>query len=56
MSIKSVALLVLLVAIFAVLMYIAGPIPVIIGALLGYFWDDIYTQIKKVGKYVARKD
>jgi hypothetical protein len=37
-------------------MYIAGPIPVIIGAIIGYFWDDIFKQIKKVGKYVARKN
>ena len=56
MSIKSVVWFIVLVTVFAVLMYIAGPILICIGALLGYFWDDIYTQIKKVGKYVARKD
>jgi hypothetical protein len=46
MSIKSVTWFILLVVIFAVLMYIAGPILICIGALLGYFWDDCVNFIK----------
>lgn len=56
MSIKSVVWFIALVAVFAVLMYIAGPILICAGVFIGYFWDDIFKQIKKVGKYVARKD
>jgi hypothetical protein len=56
MSIKSVVWFIVLVAVFAILMYVAGPILICIGSLIGYFWEDIFKQIKKVGKYVARKD
>lgn len=56
MYIHPVVLFIALIFMFAVLMYIAGPILICAGVFIGYFWDDIFKQIKKVGKYVARKD